>query len=207
MKPLITQRPGGTMRRTTLAATTAALCLTLAACTGTEPEVSTKPDPKPTPTASSEAPAETPATTEAPAPEAAGIGDAITLKGLEDGEQISVTIKKVSDPAQPAEEFFTPEDGKRWIGLQVEIVNSGTAVYDDSPSNGMQVADADGQRFGGVIAEIKAGPAMAAGVTLKPGAKALGWEVFEVPKNSKIDTVQFGMNSGFSDQTGEWTLK
>ena len=203
MRPLITQRPGGTMRRTAIAATTAALTLTLAACTGTEPEVATKPDPKPTAPTASEAPAKK---TAAPAPKDAGLGDAITLKGLEDGQQISVTLKKISDPAVPKDEFFNPDAGNRWIGFQIEIVNSGTAVYDDSPSNGMQIADADGQRFNGVIADIKAGPSMASGVTLKPGAKALGWLVFEAPKNSKITTVQFGMNSGFSDQTGEWKL-
>ncbi|MET9728430.1 DUF4352 domain-containing protein [Streptomyces zaomyceticus] len=191
------------MRRTAIAATTAALCLALAACTGTEPEVSTKPDP----TATAKPADKAPKTTEAPAPKDAGVGDAITLKGLEDGQQVAVTLKKVSDPAVPKDEFFSPDDGNRWIGVQIEIVNTGTAVYDDSPGNGMKVADSDGQWFNGVIADIKAGPSMAAGVTLKPGAKALGWAVFEVPKNAKVATVQFGMNSGFSDHTGEWKLK
>ncbi|MFD3568453.1 DUF4352 domain-containing protein [Streptomyces sp. NPDC058667] len=190
------------MRRTAIAATTAALCLTLAACNGTEPEVNTKPNPQPSKTAAEKAPE----TTKAPAPKDAAIGDTLTLKGLEDGQQIDVTLTKTSDPAVPKDEFFRPEDGNRWIGVQVQIVNTGTVVYDDSPGNGMKVADSEGQWFNGVIADIKAGPSMAAGVALKPGAKALGWAVFEVPKKSKIATVQFGMNSGFSDQTGEWKL-
>ncbi|MFC8273763.1 DUF4352 domain-containing protein [Streptomyces sp. NPDC057271] len=190
------------MRRTTLATLAATLCLGLAACQG-EPEVTTKPNPTDTPPAAPESPSSQPTA----APKDAGVGDAITLKGFEEGQQLAVTIKKVSDPAVPGDEFFSPDDGNRWIGLQVEIVNTGTAVYDDSPSNGMQVADSEGQRFGGVIADIKAGPSMAASVTLQPGDKALGWEVFEVPKNSKITTVQFGMNSGFSDQTGQWKLQ
>lgn len=47
---------------------------------------------------------------------------------------------------------------------------------------------------------------MASEVKLKPGAKALGWIVFEVPKASKVSVVQFGMDSGFAQQTGEWKL-
>ncbi|MET9816674.1 hypothetical protein [Streptomyces sp. NPDC006355] len=47
---------------------------------------------------------------------------------------------------------------------------------------------------------------MSSAVRLKPGAKALGWIVFEVPKNSKVATVQFAKDSGFAEQTGEWQL-
>lgn len=190
------------MRRITLAAAAAALCLSLTACMG-EPEVTTEPKAKADASTPTEAQSSGPPAT----PKDAKVGDTLTLTGFEEGQQLDVTIKKVSDPAEPKDEFFSPDEGNRWIGIQVEIVNTGTAVYDDSPSNGMQVADGEGQRFGGVIADIKAGPSMAGSVTLKPGDKALGWEVFEAPKASKITTVQFGMNSGFSDQTGEWKLQ
>ena len=93
-----------------------------------------------------------------------------------------------------------------WIGVQFRLVNTGTIAYDDSPSNGAKIADADGQQFTTTLADITAGPSMASSVTLKPGAKALGWIVFELPKASKADIVQFGMDSGFADQTGEWKL-
>lgn len=40
------------------------------------------------------------------------------------------------------------------------------------------------------------------------GAKALGRIVFEVPKTSNIvRSVRFGMNSGFSEQTGQRSVK
>lgn len=189
--------------RTATTALAAALLLGLTACGSSDPEVTTKPNPKTSAPADSP---KTPSSKPTPTQQDASIGDTITLKGFEEGQQVAVTIKKVSDPAVPKDQFFKPEDGSRWIGIQVEIVNTGTAAYDDSPGNGMQIADSEGQRFNGVIADIKAGPSMAASVTLKPGAKALGWLVFEAPKNAKIDTVQFGMNSGFADQTGEWKL-
>lgn len=141
------------------------------------------------------------------APEVAKVGDTLALKGMEDGSRLDVTVVKVADPAKSADEFLEPGSGKRFVGVQFELVNTGEAVYNDSPSNGARVADSEGQQFDSTFADITAGPSMASSLTLKPGAKGLGWIVFEVPKGSKIDTVQFTMNSGFADQTGEWKLR
>lgn len=141
------------------------------------------------------------------APEVAKVGDTLTLKGMEDGSRLDVTVVKVADPAKSADEFMEPESGKRFVGVQFKLVNTGKAVYNDSPSNGARIADSEGQQFDSTIADITAGPSMSSSLTLKPGAKGLGWIVFEVPEASKIDTVQFTMDSGFADQTGEWKLQ
>lgn len=90
--------------------------------------------------------------------------------------------------------------------MQFELTNTGTAVYSDSPSNGTQVADSDGQRFGPTFADVTAGPSMTSDAQVPPGEKALGYIVFEVPKASKIVTVQFTMNSGYADQTAQWKI-
>lgn len=192
------------MRRTALALTTAALTITLAACNGTS--VKSQPDKTPPATA----PQATAAATTPPAPttpSAAHLGDTITLHGMDDGSKIAVTIVKWAENARGADEFTTPGKGKRFVAAQIRFVNTGTATYDDSPSNGMQVADSEGQRFDSTIADVTAGPSMASSVTLKPGDKALGWIVFEVPKTSKIVTVQVTLDSGFSDEVGEWAVK
>ncbi|MFD4952981.1 DUF4352 domain-containing protein [Streptomyces sp. NPDC058451] len=137
----------------------------------------------------------------------AKVGDTLTLKGFEKGSQLDVTVVKVADPGKPADEFTEPDAGKRFVGVQFQLVNTGKAVYSDSPSNGAQVADGEGQQFDSTFADITAGPSMSSSLKLKPGAKGLGWIVFEVPKGSKLDAVQFTMDSGFADQTGEWKLK
>ncbi|MGX4688772.1 DUF4352 domain-containing protein [Streptomyces sp. JNUCC 63] len=141
------------------------------------------------------------------APEVAKVGDTLTLKGMEGGSRLDVTVVKVADPAKSADEFFEPDSGKRFVGVQFKLVNTGKAAYSDSPSNGAQVADGEGQQFDSTLADITAGPSMSSSLKLKPGATGLGWIVFEVPKAAKVDTVQFTMNSGFADQTGEWKLK
>ncbi|MFG3205261.1 DUF4352 domain-containing protein [Streptomyces sp. NPDC048192] len=112
----------------------------------------------------------------------------------------------MADPGKPADEFSAPGAGKRFVGVQFRLKNTGTATYSDSPSNGAQVADSQGQQFEATIADISAGPSMSAGVRLKPGGTALGWIVFEVPKSSKLTTVHFTMDSGFADQPAEWQL-
>ncbi|MFF3622345.1 DUF4352 domain-containing protein [Streptomyces sp. NPDC002467] len=178
--------------------------LTALALTGCGPaEITSKPDTKtsaPAADASSAAPASS-----APS-KAATVGDTVTLKGNNDGEQLAVTLKKWVDPAESANEFSKPQDGKRYVSAQFELVNTGSVVYSDSPGNGAQVADSDGQQFHSTFAETKAGPEMTSSAKAAPGAKVLGWITFEVPKDSKVAKVQFSMNSGFASQTGEWTI-
>ncbi|MFF0108004.1 DUF4352 domain-containing protein [Streptomyces hirsutus] len=141
------------------------------------------------------------------APEVAKVGDTLTLEGYEEGSKLDVTVVKVADPAKSADEFMEPASGKRLVGVQFQLVNTGEAAYSDSPSNGAQVADSEGQQFDATFGDITAGPSMASGLKLKPGAKGLGWIVFEIPETAKVDTVQFTMDSGFADKTGEWKLR
>ncbi|MFD6323885.1 DUF4352 domain-containing protein [Streptomyces sp. NPDC058442] len=141
------------------------------------------------------------------APEVAKVGDTLTLEGFEEGSKLDVTVVKVADPAKSADEFMEPASGKRFVGVQFQLVNTGEAAYSDSPSNGAQVADTEGQQFDATFGDITAGPSMASSLKLKPGAKGLGWIVFEVPEAAKVDTVQFTMDSGFADKTGEWKLR
>jgi hypothetical protein len=192
-------------RTNTLAALAAATLLALTGCVAEE-TVNTTPKKTASKAAEEKEPAEE-ETTEAPEEKTAAVGDTLTLKGIEDGEQLDVTLKQWLPTAKPATEFDIPQDGKRWAAAQFELVNTGSKVYADSPQNGAKAADSQGQRFDSWFGEIKAGPSMSSDVSLPKGEKALGWIVFEVPKDSKIVSVQFAMNSGFSDQTGQWSVK
>lgn len=189
--------------RARLAAFATITAISLTACSSGSTVTDT---PKASASSSKEAAPDTPAEETPAAPKVAKVGDTIGLKGAEDGSKLDVTVVKTVDPAKSADEFTTPEDGNRWIGVQFQLVNTGSKAYSDSPGNGTQIADDQGQQFTSVFADISAGPSMASSVNLKPGAKALGWVVFEVPKASKGATVQFTMDSGFAEQTGEWKL-
>lgn len=192
------------MRRIAAVAVTAALAFGAAACNGDD-SVSTKPAKAPAAHASHTKPAAKPS----PSPSAekpAGVGDAISLKGTDAGSALDVTVVKVDEHAKATDYSELDKPTDRWVGVQFKLTNTGTAVYSDSPANGVQIADTEGQQFQPAIVDISDGPSMSSGVRLTAGKKALGWIVFEVPKASKLDTVQFAMDSGMADQAGEWQL-
>ncbi|MFH8369680.1 DUF4352 domain-containing protein [Streptomyces sp. NPDC018031] len=197
------------MRIRAAALAAALLCLPLTACGGDDEGDQVTSEPKKQSSApASQGDSEPEAAPSAErTPDVAAIGDTITLKGQEDGEQLDVTVKKWLDPAKGADEFNTPAEGKRWVAAQIQLTNTGSAVQDDTPSNGVQVADADGQRFDATYGDIAAGPQMPSGLKLPKGDKALGWIVIEVPESSEITTLQYTMNSGFAEQTGQWKVK
>jgi hypothetical protein len=191
-------------RAHTIAALTTISLLALTACAA---EDSVNTTPKATASKAAEKKSTEPAEEKPAEDKVAAVGDTLTLKGFEDGEQLDATLKKWLPTAEGADEFNVPTDGKRWAAAQFELVNTGSKVYADSPSNGAKAIDGEGQQFDSWFGEIAAGPAMSSDVNLAKGAKTLGWIVFEVPKDSKLTTVQFGMNSGMAEQTGQWTVK
>ncbi|WP_051367637.1 DUF4352 domain-containing protein [Hamadaea tsunoensis] len=135
-----------------------------------------------------------------------GLGDAITLTGDVEGDVVTVTPLKVANPAAAADDFSGPDAGHKLVGVQFRLQNAGTVTYSDSPDNCATLVDTDGQRFHPTIADIAAGPTFPGSVTMSPGGSALGWIVFEVPSSARPASVQFTPDSGFADDTGEWTL-
>jgi hypothetical protein len=196
--------------RTHLAATaiTGAALLALTACSSGAQSVKTAPD-KPASTTSATITTAPAATTPAAAkPTIAKVGDTVTVTG-DEGLKLAITLKKwLPHGVKSDNEYITPDSGKVWVAGQFEIKNVGTAVYDDSPDNCVQAADAAGQRYdSGYVDSITAGPSMPSDVKLPTGDKALGWVVFEVPKGTTVTKIQYTPNSGFADQTGQWSIK
>ncbi|MGK5547167.1 DUF4352 domain-containing protein [Streptomyces sp. URMC 127] len=135
------------------------------------------------------------------------LGGKLTLKGKKAGEQLDVTLKAFADPAHSDNKYNKPAAGKRFVAAQFELVNTGTVAYSDSPSSDAKVVDEQGQAFTQTMGSVTEGPKFPVTVNLAQGAKALGWVVFSVPESSKPAKVQFTLDNGFADETGEWTLK
>lgn len=191
------------LRHAITAALATGLLLGATACTGSS-VVTTEPK-KTAAAKTDEKPAAKPQPKASPKQDAK-VGDTITVHGFEDGSQLDVTVTKWVDPAKSGDEFSAPSAGKRWVAAQFELVNTGTKVYSDSPSNGAQVADTQGQRFMSTIGDVSAGPSMTSSAKVPPGEKALGYIAFEVPKDSKVASVQFTMDSGMAEQTAQWKV-
>ncbi|WP_030270812.1 DUF4352 domain-containing protein [Streptomyces sp. NRRL B-24484] len=135
----------------------------------------------------------------------AKVGDTIALKGFEKTTTADVTVVKVVDNAEGEDEFSKPGDGKRFVAVQFRIKATGKA-YSDAPANSAKLLDAQGQSFTTSLFDTKAGQGFSGSVNIAPGESGLGFLTFEVPKDAALDKVQFTLDSGMADQTGQWKL-
>jgi hypothetical protein len=145
------------------------------------------------------------ATAKASTKSAAKVGDTIALSGFE-GEKADVTVVKVVDHPKGADEFTAPESGKRFYAVQFRIKDTGGKAYSDSPSNGAKLVDSDGQSYQADFSDTRAGAGFPGAVNIAPGSSGLGFITFQVPTGAKITQIQFGLDSGMADQTGQWTV-
>ncbi|MFG2076014.1 DUF4352 domain-containing protein [Nonomuraea maritima] len=138
-------------------------------------------------------------------PTTAAVGGSLTLAGNDPGLKVTVTVARVVDRATP-DRLSQPDTGKRLVAVEVTLQNSGQAVYDDSPSNGAILIDGEGQQYRTTLRTVQEGQGLGGGVTINTGDIRKGVIVFELPESASPAKFQFTLNSGFADQTGEWTL-
>jgi len=135
----------------------------------------------------------------------ARIGNAITLKG--NTNTMRVRVLKVIDPL-PAGQYDQPPAGKRYVGIELTMQNTGQATYNDSPSNGAHILTSTDEQADSTI--VSGGPCsggFASSSTIAAGDKRRGCIPFEVPKGARPRTFQFALDSGFGPQSGEWRLR
>ncbi|MGH3119720.1 MAG: DUF4352 domain-containing protein [Streptosporangiaceae bacterium] len=137
----------------------------------------------------------------------AKVGSTITLTGNSSGEKMDVTVTRVISHAQPADQFFTPDPGKRFYAVQFRLADTGTAAYSDSPSNGAAAVDAAGQSYQATIGDVAGCESFPGTENIAAGDKGLGCIVFQVPDGAKITKVQFTLDSGFGPDTGQWDVR
>ncbi|MFD3439115.1 DUF4352 domain-containing protein [Streptomyces sp. NPDC058685] len=130
------------------------------------------------------------------------IGDTVDLGGRAFGEHLRVSALGYVDPARGVRATHRPAAGKRWIGVDLSVVNVGGTSYDARVSKSW-VTDEKGRRHPAVkTGEITTG-LPAAWNTLAAGEHAEGWMVFEVPENARI--MRF--HSTVGDSPLAWQLQ
>jgi hypothetical protein len=145
--------------------------------------------------------------TGAPAtPTTATIGSTIILTGNSSGEKMAVTVVKVLPHPAGSDQFNTPDRGKRFYAVQFRLADTGSVAYSDSPSNGAEVVDSTGQSYESDISTVTACQSFPATENIAVGSTGLGCVVFQVPKHARITEVQFTLDSGFANQTGQWKV-
>jgi hypothetical protein len=137
----------------------------------------------------------------------ARVGSTLTLTGNDPGEKMAVTVTRIISHAQPADEFSSPDPGKRFYAVQFRLSDTGTAAYSDSPSNGAAVVDNAGQSYQSTLYDVAGCESFPGTENIAAGDKGLGCVVFQVPAEAKITKVQFTLDSGFGPDTGQWDVR
>jgi hypothetical protein len=159
-----------------------------------------------TETAPSTTPAETTPVEETPAqssPTEGKVGSTLSLTG-NDGETMDVTVTGVLDPATGGE-FDQPSAGTRFVGIKVRLKNTGGTPYSDSPSNGAALITNTDEEADSTIT-VGGSCNSPSDVKIAPGDTRDVCIPFEVKTAQKGTKFQFTLDSGFADQTGEWSL-
>ena len=179
------------------------LGVSVASCGGTQTIVKTVTSSSTTDTATTAA--QTSAASQTSAAHQAVIGDTLKLQGS-GGELMAVTVDQVMDPLQVGS-ADQADAGSRFVGVQITLKNVGSATYSDSPSNSATLlSNTNEQAKTAIVSGGPCGNDFQSSANIAPGATEQGCVPFQVPTGQSATSLQFTLNSGFANQTGQWSL-
>ena len=93
-----------------------------------------------------------------------------------------MTLLKITDPAQGADQYTTADAGKRFVAASLKIMNSGTSSYQDDANNNITLIGSDNQSYTFDSSTVSGCTNFSNGqYTLAAGESATGCVVFQVP--------------------------
>jgi hypothetical protein len=123
------------------------------------------------------------------------------------GGDANVTLTQVIDPAAGADQYTTPDPGKRFVGIEMTIANTGKATLTDDANSTTTVQGSDNQSYTADFSSISECTNFNNGeYTLAPGATVTGCVTFQVPTGVNVKQVQFQPGLGVGGVTGQWQV-
>ncbi len=133
---------------------------------------------------------------------AAGLGRPLVLRGAKPGVRLRVTPLSIIDPA-PGSRYFQPQAANRFVAVDFELVNIGSALYLDTTSNGASLDAGGRQRRASILDAAEPGLNRP---RLRAGRRTTGTLSFEIPQRALVRSLRLTLDSGFGPETGVWTL-
>jgi hypothetical protein len=135
-----------------------------------------------------------------------GVAGATFILDHGTGSAYRVTLVKVIDPARGANQFDTPDSGKRFVGLVFRIkALSGNLQGEDANTDAVLVG-AGGQHYPAALNRIAGYSNFHDGaIQVAPGDTVTGAVAFQVPDGAAVSAVQWTALSGFGPMV-EWTV-
>ena len=142
---------------------------------------------------------------------AAGLGSAalfalpLSALGTAPPTAAPMTIKQIIDPAQGADQFNTPDNGKHFVGVvyQVKLISG---KIDDSADNCATLMGSDSHAYDSDISSIAGYSGTSNLLKLNTGESQTGAVVFQVPNGVKATTVKWTPDSCMADSTATWNV-
>ena len=122
------------------------------------------------------------------------------------GTQLDVTLQKVIDPADGANQYSKPGSGKHFVGVKLHVQNKAAATYQNNANNETTIILSDGKTLHADYNPIAGCGNFDNGqIKLKGGAASTGCVTFQVPKSEKVTQVSYG-NTVFPGTTAQWSV-
>jgi hypothetical protein len=134
------------------------------------------------------------------------VGGSVFLPGVNQDPPAQVTLVKVVDPAQGADQFSTPVGSGRLVGIQLRITFGGTSPVALNVAGDTILEDTQGTLNQPTAANIVNCPAFNLGPTVRPGVPVTGCVAFDVDPAPKISEVLFTPGGQFGNVSAEWDL-
>ncbi len=139
-------------------------------------------------------------------PEMAKIGSGFDLRGNSD-DSYRITLKKVIDPAQLADQCNTSDSGRRLVAAVFKIKALNDGSQDVDVNNAAAVIDSTGQSYPPEIADISRYPKFRdTSIRLWHGQPATGSVTFQVPDDSQVVRIQWTPTGGLGSRV-QWDVR
>ena len=118
-----------------------------------------------------------------------------------------MTLVKVIDPAQGADQFTTPNSGERFVGAVFRITALKGSPQDEDANNDAVIVGSNGQSYTADFSDIAGYTNFADGVIhVAQGETEIGAVTFQVPTTVKVAKIQWGASSNFGSAV-QWDLQ
>jgi len=123
-----------------------------------------------------------------------------------EGATYRVTLVKVIDPAQGADQFTTPDSGKRFVGAVFRITALNGSPQDEDANNDAALVGSDGQAYSADFDAIAGYTNFDNGqIQVAQGDSEIGAVTFQVPDGVKVAEIQW-TGGGFGSAV-QWDVR
>jgi hypothetical protein len=115
---------------------------------------------------------------------------------------MSVTLVKITDPAQGASSYTTPDNGKRFVGVQFKITGT-SGTFSSDVNIDASLIGSDSQTYTADFSDIAGCTNFNSGTySVTAGTTSVGCAVFQVPTSIKVAHIQWG--GGYGSTPAVW---